>query len=113
MGARKITVVDPDAIIEDMPVKTPVGRNRRKAEYQAERAAEQTRKRVAPRAPRPITEEHPYPGYISPEEFFPAFDFVAHPEGPDISDPLVFAYCEIQWKSFKKYARKLRAQEQA
>lgn len=110
MGARKLTVQDPDTIVDDMPEKTPVGRERRKAEYRADRAAERERQR-ARRAPKPITEDHPYPGHVPPEVMFPQWDWAGHPEGPDIDDPYVAAYCDMQWKAFKKYARRLKEQQ--
>lgn len=109
MGARKLTVSDPDAIVEDMPETKVTGRERRKAEYRTDREAERERQR-ARRAPLPATENHPYPGHVAPETMFPEWDFVAHPEGPSLDDPLVASYCDLQWKSFLKYAKRMREQ---
>lgn len=104
MGARRLTVQDPTAIVEDMPEKKVVGRDRRKAEYQAERAA----KKPAPKQLNPVT--HPYPGHVAPESMFPEWDFVNEPWGPPLDDPLVAAYCDMQWKAFNKWAKKQREQ---
>lgn len=97
MGARKLTVVDPKSIIEDMPEKTPVGRNRRKAQYQAERAARTAAQAVT------FPPVEPYPGHMPPEMMFPEWDWEGAPWGPPLEDPAVMAYCELQWKLFLQH----------
>lgn len=96
MGARKLTVQDPSAIIEDMPERKVVGRDRRKAEYQAER-----REREAAKDKFPPVE--PYPGHMPPEVMFPEWDWEGAPWGPPLEDPAVMAYCNLQWRLFLKH----------
>lgn len=97
MGARKLTVTDPEDIIEDMPAKQPVGRNRRKAEYQAER-----REKAEAKKNRPLRGD--YPGHLSPQEIFPEWDWEGAPWGPPLDDPRVATYCDLQWRLFLKHA---------
>lgn len=100
MGGRRIVPKDEGAIIDDWPEKAPVGRERRKREYQDARAAEAAKKAAERHAP-----QVPYPGYMTPQAMFPDWDFETNPAGPPLDDPLVKAYTTLQWKAFLKSAR--------
>lgn len=100
MGGRLIKPVDEAAIIDDWPEKTPVGRDRRKREYQAARASEAAQRAVEARR-----RQVPYPGYVTPQAMFPDWDWGKHPEGPPLDDPLVAAFTKLQWQAFLKSAR--------
>jgi hypothetical protein len=110
MGGRRISIADEDRIVDDWPEKAPVGRERRKAEYRAQREALKPEKPAQP-APGEIPEfmpGRPYPGYVAPEEMFPKWDWLMKPWGPPLDDPLVKAYVDTQRKAADKYYRSLK-----
>lgn len=97
MGGRRISIEDPDKIVDDWPKTGPVGREKRKAEYRAQREALGAEKPVQP--------EPEYRGALPPPEiYFPEHDFVLEPWGPDPDDARVKAYCDIQWRAILKSA---------
>ena len=108
MGGRRLSVQDPDRIVDDWPQKVDRGREARKREYQEARraeAAEKAAERPAPALPcgcpgPACSFKSPLP---SPEEYFPEWDFVLQPWGPPLDDPKVKAYCDIQWNAYLKH----------
>jgi hypothetical protein len=109
MGGRRISIQDPDRIVDDWPVTSPVGRERRKQEYRAQREALKAEKAAEPVPAGTVTREfkpgRPYPGYVAPEQMFPKWDWLMKPWGPPLDDPLVKAYCDTQRKAREKWER--------
>lgn len=100
MGGRRLSVQDPDRIVDDWPEKGAEARERRRQGYRQERRAlaSQIPVQVAPEA-RP-----PYPGWVPPEEAFPQWDWLLKPWGPPLDDPEVKAYCDSQWRAQRERA---------
>lgn len=115
MGGRRLSIADPEKIVDDWPETRPVGRERRKQEYREQRAALKAQEAPEP-VPAPAPAEAPAPlaccpGPVcefkfplpSPEVYFPDWDFVLQPWGPPLDDPKVKAYCDIQTRALLKH----------
>ena len=120
---RTLRVLDsPDQIVPDWPKKPVRGRAARLAAIRAERAAKAAEKAAQART-EPDVSEGPtagtadpssshlgppttLPGVVSPQEMFPDWDWLLHPEGPPLEDPQVAAYTQIMWKAIVAAGRK-------
>lgn len=97
MGGRRLSIQDPDRIVDDWSEKGAEARERRRQGYREERRA------LAAQIPVQVQPEHEgyRPPLPSPEIFFPEWDFLLKPWGPPLDDPRAMAYREVQWKALK------------
>lgn len=97
MGGRRLSIVDPDAIVDDWPLNTPRdAQERRKAGYRAERQKE------AQKAAEPPEDGFKFP-LPSPEEYFPDWDWLLAPWGPPDDYPGAKAYRDIQERALREH----------
>lgn len=108
MGGRRLSIEDPDRIVDDWPCdRTLNAQERRKAGYRAEReklAQERAQPpvQIAPEFPEPVQDDFKFP-LPSPEEYFPDWDWLLAPWGPPDDYPGAKAYRDIQERALREH----------